>query len=97
MEAEVLPRDDHEQREHHDVGVAQPVLDERPQADALQARVDQGVGLQEQAEDDAGDRLGQHVRDEEEQPEDGAAREAPVEQHGEPERERDLERAATGR
>ena len=29
MEAEVLPRDDHEQGPHHDRRVAQPVLDER--------------------------------------------------------------------
>ena len=53
------------------------------ETDALQARVDEGVGLQEQAEDDAGDRLGQHVRDEEQQPEDRASREPPVEQDGE--------------
>ena len=53
---------------------------------ARERRVHDRVGLQQQREDDAGDRLRQDVRQEEQQPEDRPTAEAPVEQDRERQR-----------
>jgi hypothetical protein len=54
VEAEVLPRDDHEHRDHDQRRVAQPVLDECLQAGVRERRIETESGLEQQREDDAG-------------------------------------------
>ena len=91
VEAEVLPRDDHEQREHHDRAVGQPELDEAAEARRLERLVDERVRHEQELPDDRRDDLGEDVRREEDQPEERPPAEPPVEHQGQPERERDLD------
>ena len=62
-----------------------------PRPAPVERRVHDPGRPEHQAEDDAGDRLGQDIGQEEDQSEDRPAREAPVEQDGEGQRERDLD------
>ena len=72
-------------------GSASHSCDEAAEPERLQRAVDQPRRLQQQPPHDRRDHLGQHEREEEEQPEQRAAAHALVEQHGEPEGERQLQ------
>ena len=75
VEAEVLPRDDHEHRQHHE-GRRRPASPGRGTRgpSPVSAESTKRVGLEQQPEHDAGDGLGQDVRQEEQQPEHRPAR-----------------------
>ena len=73
-EADVLPRDHHEERVEDEAEIGEPELDERAEPHAAQDLVDEPVGLQELEEDDGGDRLGEDVRGEEDHTEQARAR-----------------------
>ena len=90
VEAEVLPRDDEEHRQHDGVRVGQPRLVEGAQADRVEQAVSQPARLQEQAPDDTGDDLRDDIRGEEDESQDGPAPEPAAEHQRQPERERDL-------
>ena len=90
-EADVLPRDHDEERVEDEPEVGEPELDEPAEPDALERRVDEAVGLEDLEEDDGGDRLREHVRREEDQPQEAAAAQRPVEQQRDAERERQLQ------
>ena len=75
--------------------VGQPVLHEPAEADRPQTLVDEAVGLQDQQPHDRGDRLGQHVRREEDQPQHRPPAQRPVEQQRDADGERELDRPAT--
>ena len=91
VEAEVLPRDDEEHRQHDRVRVREPRLVERAQADRVEQAVGQSTWLEEQAPHDTGDDLRDDIRGEEDEPEDGAAPEPAAEDERQPEREWDLD------
>ncbi len=90
-EADVLPGDHDEERVEDEPEVGEPELDEPAEADRPQRRVDEPVRLQDLEEDDRRDRLREHVRREEDEAQDAAAAQRPVEQQRDPERERELE------
>ena len=91
MEAEVLPRDDEEHREHDRARVCQPRLVERAEADRPERALGESARLQEKAPDDTRDDLRDDVRGEEDEPQDRAAPEPAAEHQGQPECERDLD------
>ncbi len=71
-------------------------MNEEAKADGLEPAVDHPVRVEQQLEHDAGGRLGQHVRREEQQSQQRSASEMPVQLQREPQRERDLDRSETG-
>ena len=76
VEAEVLPGDHEEQAVEDDVGVGEPLVDQTLGADRREALVEQPVGPQDLAPDDAGDDLGQDVGGEEQRAQQGPTRAA---------------------
>ena len=68
VEAEVLPRDDDEQRIEHDRAVRQPELDEEAKPDGLEHLVDHPAGVSINRKTMPAIDLGDDVRREEEQP-----------------------------
>ena len=90
-EADVLPRDHDEERVEDEPQVGEPELHEPAETDAPQRRVDEPVRLEDLQEENGGDRLREDVRREEDQPEDAAPAERPVEQQRDAERERELQ------
>ena len=89
-EADVLPRDHDEERVEDEPEVGEPQVDEAAEPDERRT-VDEPVRLEDLKEHDRGDRLREHVRREEDQAEESAAAQRPVEEERHAEGERQLE------
>ena len=89
--ADVLPGGDAKHRPHHDIGVGEPELDETAETNGGQQGVKAAPGLEEQQPDHGGDGFGENVGDEDEEPQEGAAVDAAVEQQRDGEAQRQLD------
>ncbi len=90
-EADVLPRQHHEDGEQHDVHVGQPELDQAAEAERLEHLVGEAARLQDQRPHDPGDRRRQHVGREDHRAQEPAAEELAVQQQGDADRQRPLD------